>query len=94
MDSLTGAIIAAAVAWASIVLAAFLPIPQAAFLRLRWVGAASIALVAFALVGVAVPNGLPVVVLLVGGAVALLWPPHRTARGRTDRGVPRIVGKA
>lgn len=77
MDSLTGAAIAAAVAWASILLAALLPIPAYAFERLRWVGGAAIGLVALALVGVAVPGYLPPAVLIGGASVALAWPPRR-----------------
>ena len=78
MDSLAGAIVAAGVAWASILLAALLPIPAFAFERLRWVGGASIGLVALALVGVAVPGYLPPAVLIAGAAAALAWP-HRPA---------------
>ena len=77
MDSLAGAIVAAGVAWVSILLAALLPIPAFAFERLRWVGGASIGLVALALVGVAVPVYLPPAVLIGGAAVALAWP-HRS----------------
>lgn len=80
MDGLVGAAIAAGVAWASILLAAVLPIPDAAFTRLRWVGAAAIGLVALALVGVPVPGYLPPAVLVGGAAVALAWPrPPREA---------------
>lgn len=82
MDSLTGAIIAAAVAWASILLAAVLPIPGYAFTRLRWVGGVAIGLVALALVGLPVPGYLTPVVL-VGGAIAAFAWPHRTKRGAT-----------
>ena len=77
MDSLAGAIVAAGVAWVSILLAAPLPIPAFAFMRLRWVGGAAIGLVALALVGVAVPGYLPPAVLIGGAAVALAWPHRR-----------------
>jgi hypothetical protein len=77
MDSLTGAAIAAAVAWASILLAALLPIPAHAFERLRWVGGATIGLVALAMVGVTVPGYLPGTVLIGGTSVALAWPARR-----------------
>lgn len=89
MDSLTGAAIAAVVAWLSIVAAAFLPIPPMAVQRLRWVGAASIALVGLALVGVAVPTTLPGAVLVVGGVLSFLWPKRGTAAvgGPGDAGV-------
>lgn len=74
MDSLTGAAIAAGVAWLSILLAAVLPIPAFAFERLRWVGGGAIALVALALVGVPVPGYVPVALLVAGSALALAWP--------------------
>ncbi len=79
MDSLAGAIVAAGVAWISILLAALLPVPAFAFTRLRWVGGAAIGLVALALVGVPVPGYLPPVVLIGGAALALLWPRARPA---------------
>lgn len=79
MDSLTGAIIAAAVAWASILAAAVLPIPAYAFERLRWVGGAAIGLVALALVGVPVPGLLPPATLLVGAVASFAWPHPRSA---------------
>lgn len=74
MDSLTGAAIAAGVAWLSILLAAVLPIPAFAFARLRWVGGGAIGLVALALVGVPVPGYVPVALLVGGSALALAWP--------------------
>lgn len=79
MDSLTGAVVAAAAAWASILLAAVLPIPAFAFARLRWVGGAAIGLVALALVGVPVPGYLPPAALIGGAGVALAWPRRRPA---------------
>lgn len=81
MDSLTGAAIAAVVAWASILLAAVLPIPAAAFERLRWVGGAAIGLVALAMVGVTVPGYLPAAVLVGGTSAALAWPARRRHAG-------------
>lgn len=77
MDSLAGAIVAAGVAWVSILLAALLPIPAFAFTRLRWVGGAAIGLVALALVGVPVPGYVPVAALVLGAALALAWPKPR-----------------
>lgn len=77
MDSVTGAAIAAVVAWASILVAAVLPIPARAFARLRWVGGAAIGLVALALVGVPVPGYLPPAVLIGGTCAALAWPARR-----------------
>ena len=77
MDSLTGAAIAAAAAWLSVLAAVFLPVPDAWFRRLRWIGAASIALVGLTLVGAPLPSAAPAVVLAVGGAVALAWPAAR-----------------
>lgn len=76
MDSLTGAIVAAVVAWASILLAAVLPIPGYAFTRLRWVGGVAIGLVALALVGLPVPGYLTPVVLVGGAVAAFAWPHH------------------
>lgn len=84
MDSLTGAIVAAAVAWASILLAAVLPIPAYAFTRLRWVGGVAIGLVALALVGLPVPGYLTPVVL-VGGAIAAFAWPHQDAKASLPR---------
>ena len=74
MDSLTGAVIAAVAAWLSIVAAIVLPVPEAWFQRLRWVGAASIAVVGLTLVGVPLPALAPAVVLGIGAAAVLLWP--------------------
>lgn len=79
MDSLTGAIIAAAVAWGSILLAAVLPIPSYAFERLRWVGGVAIGLVALALVGFPVPNYVPPATLVGGAVVSFAWPHQRVA---------------
>jgi hypothetical protein len=74
VDSLTGAVVAAAAAWLSIVAAIVLPVPEAWFQRLRWVGAASIAVVGLTLVGVPLPPVTPAVVLGAGAAVAVVWP--------------------
>ena len=84
MDSLTGAIIAAAVAWASIIAAAVLPIPAFAFERLRWVGGAAIGLVALALVGVPVPSFLPPATLIVGALAAFTLPTAGARRQRNE----------
>lgn len=81
MDSVTGAAIAAGVAWLSILVAAVLPIPAFAFERLRWVGGAAIGLVALALVGVPVPAYVPAGVLLAGSAGALAWPQRGATAG-------------
>ena len=81
MDSLTGALVAAGAAWLSIVAAIFLPIPDAWFQRLRWVGAAAIAVVGLTLVGVPLHPLAPALVLAGGALVALAWPrPRRTLR--------------
>ena len=80
MDSLTGALVAAGAAWLSIVAAIFLPIPEALFQRLRWVGAASIAVVGLTLVGLPLPPLAPALVLAVGLFVALAWPRPRPGR--------------
>ena len=82
MDSLTGALVAAGAAWLSIVAAIFLPIPDAWFQRLRWVGAAAIAVVGLTLVGVPLHPLTPALVLAGGVLVALAWPRPRQA-GRT-----------
>jgi hypothetical protein len=79
VDSLTGAVVAAAAAWLSIVAAVLLPVPERWFQRLRWVGAASIAVVGMTLVGVPLPPAAPAVVLGAGTAVALALPASRAA---------------
>lgn len=92
MDSLTGAIIAAAVAWASILVAAVLPIPAYAFARLRWVGGVAIGLVALALVGLPVPEYVPPAALAGGAVVSFVWPHGRAAvlaKGAADDAEPR-----
>lgn len=80
MDSLTGAAVAAGAAWLSIVCAVVLPVPEAWFQRLRWVGAASIGVVGLTLVGAPLPPAAPALVLGAGLAAALLWP-RRPAPG-------------
>lgn len=83
MDSLVGAAIAAAAAWLSVLAAVFLPVPDAWFARLRWVGAASIAVVGLTLLGAPLPPLAPAVILTVGALGALAWPlpPRRPAQG-------------
>lgn len=80
MDSLTGAAIAAGAAWLSVLAAVFLPVPDAWFRRLRWVGAASIAVVGLTLVGLPLPAALPAIVLGAGAVVALAWPTRSRPR--------------
>jgi hypothetical protein len=82
VDSLMGAAVAAGAAWLSVLAAVFLPVPDAWFARLRWVGAASIAVVGLTLLGVPLPGLAPAVVLAVGAAGALAWPlpPRRRQR--------------
>jgi hypothetical protein len=81
VDSLTGALVAAGAAWLSIVAAIFLPIPDAWFQRLRWVGAAAIAVVGLTLVGVPLHPLAPALVLAGGVLVSLAWPrPRRMGR--------------
>ncbi len=70
MDSLTGALVAAGAAWLSIVAAIVLPVPEAWFQRLRWVGAASIGVIGLTLVGLPLPALAPAVVLATGLTVA------------------------
>lgn len=77
MDSLTGALVAAGAAWLSILAAVVLPVPEAWFQRLRWVGAASIGVIGLTLVGLPLPALAPAFVLAAGLAVALLWPNPR-----------------
>jgi hypothetical protein len=80
MGDLAVALVVAAIAWAAILLAALLPVPAAAFERLRWVGAAAVGLVALALAGVEVPGYVPPAALIGGTSVALAWPaPRRRA---------------
>ncbi|MHB1262664.1 MAG: hypothetical protein ACYC2H_13235 [Thermoplasmatota archaeon] len=81
MDSLTGALIAAGAAWLSILAAIFLPVPEAWFQRLRWVGAASIGVIGLTLVGLPLPALAPAIVLAAGLAAALLWPNPRGSLG-------------
>jgi hypothetical protein len=71
VDSLLGALVAAGVAWFSITLAAVLPIPIPLH-RLRWAGAASLALVGLIAMGVPLPTWAPLAVLVVGLAVGFL----------------------
>ena len=71
MDTLTGALVAAAVAWVSIVLAAFVPAHWIDATRLRWVGAGSIALIGAAALGVPLAPAVPLA-FLGGGVVASL----------------------
>jgi hypothetical protein len=80
VDSLTGALVASGAAWLSIVAAVLLPVPEAWFQRLRWVGAASIGVVGLTLVGVPLPAVAPAVVLAVGAGVAFLWPSFAVRR--------------
>ena len=75
MDSLTGAVVAAAVAWASIVAAAVLPVRPAFLRRLRVAGAASLGLVGLAAFGVPVPGAVPLFVLAAGVAWSALGDP-------------------
>lgn len=68
---------AAAAAWLSIVAAVLLPVPERWFQRLRWVGAASIAVVGLTLVGVPLPPAAPAVVLAVGALAVFALPQGR-----------------
>ena len=81
MDSLTGAFVAAGAAWLSILAAILLPVPEAWFQRLRWVGAASIGVIGLTLVGMPLPAVAPAVVLVAGLAASLLWPNPRGLLG-------------
>lgn len=76
-SDLTAALVTAAVAWAGVLLAALLPVPDAAFDRLRWVGAAAIGFVALSIVGVDLPGYLPGTVLIGGATAALAWSARR-----------------
>ena len=73
MDPLVGAIVAAVAAWASIAAAALLPLRIPAR-RLRWVGAASIAAVGLAALGVPVPAWGALAILAVGVLGAAVLP--------------------
>jgi hypothetical protein len=81
MDPLIGAVLAAAVAWLSIVTAALFPVP----LDLGWLrrlGAVSLALLGLAAFGLPVPGFLPVAVLVVGLGLALAAPRLRKPAGQ------------
>jgi hypothetical protein len=73
VDSLLGALVAAGVAWLSIAVAALLPVPLPVR-RLRWAGAASIALVGLTAMGLPVPAWVPVAALAAGLALGLALP--------------------
>jgi len=72
MDPLTGALVAAGVAWVSILLAALLPVRPSFVRRLRGAGAVSLLLVGLALLGAPVPGALPLFVLAAGVGWAAL----------------------
>ncbi len=81
MDSLIGALVAAAVAWLSIVAAAVFPVP----LDLGWLrrlGAVSLALLGILALGAPVPGWLPLAVLGLGLAAAMVSPFLRRPDGR------------
>lgn len=73
MDPLLGALVAAGVAWVSIALAAVLPLPVPVH-RLRWAGAASLALVGLIAMGVPLLAWMPLAVLAAGLAVGFALP--------------------
>ena len=91
MDSLTGAAIASAVAWASIVVAAVVKVPQPLLARLRIVGAASMAALGLAILGLPVPGWVPASILVAGAAVALATRPKPAAPALIQPAVPRSV---
>ena len=72
MDPLTGAVVAAVVAWLSIVAAAVIPVRPAFLRRLRGAGAASLGLVGLAAFGLPVPGYVPLFVLGAGVAWSTL----------------------
>ena len=75
MDTLTGAVVAAVAAWLSIVAAIVLPVPDRVFRRLRWAGAATVAVVGLSLAGLPLPAEAPAAILGIGLAVAVVpWP--------------------
>jgi len=74
MDSLTGAAVAAVVAWLSIVAAAMLPVRDGFLRRMRGAGALSLAFVGLAALGAVVPGWVPLFVLAAGVAWAALTP--------------------
>jgi hypothetical protein len=71
VDPLLGALVAAGAAWLSIAVAALLPWPLPVR-RLRWAGAASIALVGLMALGVPLPPWVPLAVLACGLAASLV----------------------
>lgn len=87
MDPLTGTLVALAVAWASILAAIFLPLDRwIPAQRFRLVGALTLALLALVPLGVPLPPGVPLAVLVVGLGAAAAWPRRPSSGG--DDGAP------
>lgn len=74
MEPLVAAIVVAVAAWIGVVAAIFLPIADAVFRRLQWVGSAAVALVALALLGAPFPAWGPPALVAGGAGVAFAWP--------------------
>lgn len=81
MDPVAGAIVAAAVAWLSIIAAAVFPVRMDLGL-LRLLGAISIALLGLAALALPVPGWLPLAVLAAGIVAALAAPRLRRASSK------------
>lgn len=79
MDPLTGAVVAAAVAWVSILLVAVLPVRRDVVRRMRGAGALSLAFVGLGAFGLPVPAWVPLFVLAAGIAWAAWRPSHSPA---------------
>jgi hypothetical protein len=75
MDALTGAAIAAGVAWISILAAASLRLPPRFIRRLRYAGAGSIAVVGAAAMGLPIPAFAAPLILAAGTAWAAMPAP-------------------
>lgn len=78
MDAVTGALVAASIAWISIVLVVRLPAPKRriAPTGIRRLGAAAIGLMALAAFGVPIPMWVPLAVFAGGLAVLLVAAPR------------------
>lgn len=73
MDPLSAALVAAGAAWLSIFAAAHLPASRLDLRAVRLTGAASLALLGLAALGLPVPAWAPVAVLAAGMAGTALW---------------------
>lgn len=75
MDPLTASLLAAAVAWLSILAVVHLPAGRLPVRRLRVVGGLTIAALGAVVLGLPLPDWSPVAVMVVGGILMVLRPP-------------------